>query len=163
LGLTQPQRHIAALEYFAAVRLTTFVKFTPSGGMVTGHAAMGDDGCISISIIDTGIGMTKPEIAMAFSPSGQVDSKIARAGEGTGLGLSISKSLMELHGGETGIASMPQKGTTMTIWFPAYRTARPAGARRAGRDRRRPKSSTSSWVRSYVYPGPGMAIEIDRA
>jgi signal transduction histidine kinase len=106
--------------------LSNAVKFTPEDGSVSIHAAIDGDKCISISIMDTGIGMTELEMEVALSPFGQVDSRTARNSEGTGLGLSISNSLMELHGGGIRIASTPGQGTTMTIWFPAYRTVNSA-------------------------------------
>jgi two-component system cell cycle sensor histidine kinase PleC len=79
---------------------------------------------LSLSVTDTGIGMSEAEIAVALSPFGQVDSKLARKHQGTGLGLPICKSLMELHGGDLTVASEPNRGTTLTARFPAERVVR---------------------------------------
>jgi PAS domain S-box-containing protein len=100
--------------------LSNAVKFTPPGGHVTlGIRRVGDG--VAISVADTGIGMSKDEIAVALSVFGQVDSKLARRHRGTGLGMPIAKSLIELHGGTLTVESTPKVGTTMTATFPASR------------------------------------------
>ena len=100
--------------------LSNAVKFTPESGTVTIRARHGDSG-LSLSVCDTGIGMSAKEIEVALSPFGQIDSKLARKHQGTGLGLPISRSLARLHGGDLGIESVPDQGTTITVRFPAYR------------------------------------------
>ncbi|HLJ53138.1 MAG TPA: ATP-binding protein [Rhizomicrobium sp.] len=100
--------------------LSNAVKFTPQGGQVTLRICRVVDG-IAVSVADTGIGMSKAEIAVALSAFGQVDSKLARKHRGTGLGMPIAKSLIELHGGTLTVESTPQVGTTMTATFPASR------------------------------------------
>ncbi|MGD0144081.1 MAG: ATP-binding protein [Rhizomicrobium sp.] len=104
--------------------LSNAVKFTPAGGQVTVRANCGRG--LSISVSDTGIGMSESEIAVALSPFGQVDSKLARKHQGTGLGLPICKSLMQLHGGDLAVTSRPNEGTTLTARFPAERVVRQA-------------------------------------
>jgi PAS domain S-box-containing protein len=100
--------------------LSNAVKFTPPGGQVTLAIRRVADG-VAVSVTDTGIGMTKDEIAIALSAFGQVDSKLARKHRGTGLGMPIAKSLVELHGGRMTVESRPKVGTTMTATFPASR------------------------------------------
>ncbi len=101
--------------------LSNAVKFTPKGGKVTSRVAYKPEEGLSVSVSDTGIGMSPSEIAVALSPFGQVDSKLARQHKGTGLGLPISRSLIELHGGTLKVASEPNKGTTMIASFPLAR------------------------------------------
>jgi signal transduction histidine kinase len=102
--------------------LSNAVKFTPEGGCVTVRETRTLNGETTISVSDTGIGMSAPEIEIALSPFGQIDSKLARKNEGTGLGLPICKSLVQLHGGEMVVTSSPGEGTTMSAKFPAFRT-----------------------------------------
>ncbi len=97
--------------------LSNAVKFTPDGGRVT-VAARSSRREFAISVTDTGIGMSKSEIEVALTPFGQVDSQHARKHKGTGLGLTICRSLLQLHGGDLVVESMPGKGTTMTAIFP---------------------------------------------
>jgi two-component system cell cycle sensor histidine kinase PleC len=68
--------------------------------------------------------MSEVQIEKAFSPYGQVDSKIARAHQGTGLGLPISHALARLHGGDLVASSQPGQGTRMTMTLPASRLVR---------------------------------------
>jgi signal transduction histidine kinase len=100
--------------------MSNAVKFTPEGGRVKIAARLTGEG-FSISVIDTGIGMTPEQIRVALSAFGQVDSKLARKHEGTGLGLPICRSLLELHGGALTVTSRPNVGTTMTATFPLAR------------------------------------------
>jgi PAS domain S-box-containing protein len=101
--------------------LSNAVKFTPRGGSVTTALAYTPRDGFSISVTDTGIGMTPEDIKIALSPFGQIDSQIAREHHGTGLGLPICRSLIELHGGELIVTSEPNVGTTMAAHFPANR------------------------------------------
>jgi PAS domain S-box-containing protein len=104
--------------------LSNAVKFTPEGGEVRVAVAAEPGKGLTVSVSDTGIGMTAADIEVALQPFGQIDSKLARKQEGTGLGLPICRSLIELHGGELRVASVPDAGTTMTAWFPPVRVVR---------------------------------------
>ena len=101
--------------------LTNAVKFTPKRGEVTLNAHVAGDGSLVFTVTDTGIGMTEEEITKAMQPFGQVDTSLSRKYEGTGLGLPVTKGLVEAHGGTLEISSEPDKGTTVTIRFPAER------------------------------------------
>ena len=97
--------------------ISNAIKFTPSGGNVT--VAAEDAGShVEISVTDSGIGMSREDIALALSPFGQVDSSLNRQHTGTGLGLPLSRSLAELHGGSLDIDSTPDAGTTVRVRLP---------------------------------------------
>jgi PAS domain S-box-containing protein len=127
-GLPKLTCDARALKQVLLNFLSNAVKFTPAGGTVTTGAARAADGGLTLWVRDTGIGMKEPDIAVALSAFGQIDSKIARKHKGTGLGLPISKSLIELHGGTLTVESAPGAGTTMTAHFPAARLAAKADA-----------------------------------
>ena len=94
------------------------VKFTPPGGAVTLEARAVADGGVSVQVRDTGLGMTKEEIAVALMPFAQVDAGHSRWREGTGLGLPIAKALVQLHGGRLTIRSAKSLGTEVAVMLP---------------------------------------------
>jgi signal transduction histidine kinase len=99
--------------------LSNCVKFTPKRGRVTIDGRVETNGFISLSITDTGIGMTAAEIEIAKRPFGQIETG-QRSHDGTGLGLPISVALARLHRGDLVIESQKGEGTRVTVLFPAY-------------------------------------------
>ena|GEM_PF-555281 len=121
--------------------LSNAVKFTPNGGRVTvkmrrvrrsdvgtvagdwpvhGFAlAPGEfDAFFELSVRDSGIGISRVDMARLFQAFSQVDSSLARKFEGTGLGLAMVKQLAELHGGSVAVASAEGKGAQFVVWLP---------------------------------------------
>jgi len=90
------------------------IKFTATGS-VTLHAEA-TDGWVSISVIDTGIGIPDSARAMIFQRFGQVS--LNKEIEGTGLGLDISKQLSQMHGGDLTFDSVEGKGSRFTFTLP---------------------------------------------
>jgi PAS domain S-box-containing protein len=105
--------------------LSNAVKFTPRDGHVTLGAEMNEVGGITISVTDTGIGMSDEEITIALKAFHQVDNSLQRSHEGTGLGLPLSKNLVELHGGRLIVESATGRGTKVSAMFPVQRVHRP--------------------------------------
>lgn len=98
--------------------LTNAVKFTPSGRVVLAvgpDTGRGGEGRLRFSVSDTGIGMSAAQQERLFVPFGQGDESIRRRFGGSGLGLVICRHLVELMGGQIGVASEPGRGTR--IWF----------------------------------------------
>jgi two-component system, cell cycle sensor histidine kinase PleC len=98
--------------------ISNALKFTRSGGSVTIKAARTAQGGAAIQVIDSGVGMSEEDVAIAMTPFGQVDATHARWREGTGLGLPIAKALVQLHGGELSIRSQKHVGTEVTVLLP---------------------------------------------
>ncbi len=89
-------------------------KFTHSGSIViTVEQAAGNT--LKVSVADTGIGIAPDKLSRIFEKFEQADNSTTRRYGGTGLGLSISKQLIELMGGEIGVASVYGQGAT--FWF----------------------------------------------
>jgi PAS domain S-box-containing protein len=101
--------------------LSNSVKFTQAGGKISLAAACSQDGGLSITVADTGIGMNDAELNKAMSKFGQVNAGLNRKNEGTGLGLPLAKSLVDLHQGCFDIQSEKGEGTIITISFPKER------------------------------------------
>jgi two-component system, cell cycle sensor histidine kinase PleC len=99
--------------------ISNAVKFTPPGGSVSVSAGGLTDGGAAITIRDTGVGMTKDEIALALTPFSQVDASHSRWREGAGLGLPIAKALVQLHGGKLEVRSAKSLGTEVAVTLPS--------------------------------------------
>ena len=111
--------------------LSNASKFTEAGTITlsVGHAP-GEDGTdwITLSVSDTGIGMTEEQLSKLFQRFQQADASTTRKFGGTGLGLAITKAFSTMLGGDIEVASAPGRGSVFTIKLPAvYRSeaARP--------------------------------------
>lgn len=97
--------------------MSNAIKFTEKGGLVSIEAVQ-ENRSVTLTVKDTGIGMTPNEIDEAMKPFRQVDNSTTRHFEGTGLGLPLSKSFVELHGGTFEIRSVSGRGTEVAVTFP---------------------------------------------
>ena len=70
---------------------------------------------VEFSVTDNGIGITKAQQKKLFKPFIQANGSITRDFGGTGLGLSISKQLVTLLGGDIGVSSVLDQGSTFTF------------------------------------------------
>lgn len=98
--------------------LSNAIKFTPVGGWVRVDAARGGDGCVTLTVADTGIGMSPEDITIALEPFRQVNNYMTKAHSGTGLGLPLAKRFVEAHGGRLELSSAPGEGTVVSIVLP---------------------------------------------
>jgi signal transduction histidine kinase/DNA-binding NarL/FixJ family response regulator len=94
------------------------IKFTEIGEIrvnVGGQPSAEGRVRLTLSVADSGIGMTEAQMVRLFRPFSQADSSTTRRYGGTGLGLSIVRRLAELMGGGVDVASVPGKGSTFTV------------------------------------------------
>ena len=84
---------------------------------------------VSISVTDTGSGMTPAVLAQAFEPF----FTTKEVGKGTGLGLSMVYGLTRQSGGTATIASVVGQGTTVELLLPRSASAPEEEASAAGR------------------------------
>ncbi|MCA2215230.1 response regulator [Jidongwangia harbinensis] len=97
--------------------LSNAIKFTPRGGRITITADDGPD-WVTVTVTDTGVGIAESDLGRVFEEFQQVgDADRQRAG--TGLGLALTKRLVEAHGGEISVASVPGEGSAFTVRLPA--------------------------------------------
>ncbi len=74
---------------------------------------------VSLSVIDSGCGMTPKVLAAAFEPFFTTKP----IGQGTGLGLSMIYGFARQTGGHVQIRSEPGNGTEVTLYLPAHHDA----------------------------------------
>jgi len=98
--------------------LANAIKFTPAGGTVTTRIDA-DAGSVSVSVVDTGIGLAPEFMPRLFERFSQADGSTKRRHGGLGLGLAICKSLVEMHGGRIqAVSDGPGHGSRFIVSLP---------------------------------------------
>lgn len=109
--------------------LSNSIKFTEHGGVTLSVKiaspnqefnlpSLSNQAVLAISIIDTGIGISEEKQKAIFEAFQQADGSTSRKYGGTGLGLTISRHLTELIEGELSVESVPNQGSTFTLYIP---------------------------------------------
>ncbi|MBL0161598.1 MAG: HAMP domain-containing protein [Bryobacterales bacterium] len=99
--------------------LDNAIKYTPEGGHITVSTEELPDG-MRVRVQDTGIGIPKEELPRLFERFYRVDKARSREMGGTGLGLAIVKHMAKAQGGEVGVESLPDQGSTFWFTLPAH-------------------------------------------
>jgi two-component system phosphate regulon sensor histidine kinase PhoR len=91
------------------------IKFTRPGGRVS-VTAVTDGQYLTVSVADTGVGISTDDLPRVFERFYKADR--ARAGGGTGLGLAIAKHIVEAHQGRIWVESVEGRGSTFSFSLP---------------------------------------------
>jgi signal transduction histidine kinase len=94
----------------------------PDGGQLHVRTGTIPDGRVFVEIEDTGCGIRPEDINRIFDPFFTTKDE----GKGTGLGLSVSRNIIESHGGEIGVQSTLNEGTTFRVVLPRVLPAEPS-------------------------------------
>ena len=96
-------------------------KFTEKGTVTIAARQKQENGrdWVTLSVADTGIGMTPEQMDKLFQEFSQASSKTASKYGGTGLGLVISQRFCQMMGGDITVASDLGKGSVFTVRLPA--------------------------------------------
>jgi two-component system phosphate regulon sensor histidine kinase PhoR len=101
------------------------VKYSGTGKylkIATGHGG----GMVWISVEDHGIGIAREHHDRIFETFERISTGLVHTTRGSGLGLSITKHIMDAHGGTVRLESIPGKGSTFRLVFPALATNTPS-------------------------------------
>jgi signal transduction histidine kinase/HAMP domain-containing protein len=115
-GLPNVWADRARVRQVLANMLANAVKFTERG--IVSVAATAAEGWVTVSVTDTGVGISPEAQAYVFDEFRQADSSTTRRYGGTGLGLAISKRLVTLHGGRIWVDSEVGRGSTFHFTLP---------------------------------------------
>jgi signal transduction histidine kinase len=76
------------------------------------------NGSYTVSVRDTGPGISASDQAKIFEEFQQADSSATKKKGGTGLGLSIARRIVEMHGGRIWVESAVGQGATFFVTLP---------------------------------------------
>jgi len=104
------------------------IKFTERGEIVVSTKVLSQANHVTVlqfSVRDTGIGLTRKQMAQLFTAFSQADTSITRRYGGTGLGLSICERLVKMMCGKIWVESTYGAGSTF-YFTAAFKTVREA-------------------------------------
>ncbi len=96
------------------------LKYTPEGGHVTIRAALGEDGMLTVTVADNGIGIREEDQVHLFTPFYRVPQREEDPPrpKGSGLGLALIKSAAVAHGGTVSVRSAYGHGSAFSVSVP---------------------------------------------
>jgi signal transduction histidine kinase len=97
--------------------LSNAAKFTQAGSILLRVEKINEEN-VSISVTDSGIGISEEALGRVFEEFQQADSTTTRQYGGTGLGLAISRNLARLLGGDLTATSELGRGSTFAVSLP---------------------------------------------
>jgi len=120
LNISIPEESIATCDrnvLITVVRnlLTNAVKFTDTGGIISLCIEPTANGKFTVSITDTGTGMSETQLHNLFCLESTHSHRGTAGEQGSGLGLIICKEFLEKHGSTLHVESMAGKGSR--FWF----------------------------------------------
>ncbi len=110
--------------------LSNAIKYSPNNGTVTLNYFVNGHHQLVLEVSDQGRGIAPEDQKQIFEKFRQATNDRSPLVKGTGLGLAIARAIIEEHGGEIGVKSLPKKGSTFYFTLPKwkYRKTRPGVA-----------------------------------
>jgi signal transduction histidine kinase len=96
------------------------VKFSPAGGKVDIRLNRKGDR-VAVEIADQGIGIKPEDMPHIFERFYHLDKSGDQLYQGLGLGLAITRQVIEQHLGKLEVVSVPEKGSTFTMWLNVWK------------------------------------------
>ncbi len=106
------------IEQIVVNLLSNAFKFTHTGSVTLAVDSLSAEQTWTITVTDTGIGISPHAVDIIFEEFRQVDGSYTRAYKGTGLGLAITRNLTRLMGGKISVQSVLGTGSTFTVSLP---------------------------------------------
>jgi two-component system phosphate regulon sensor histidine kinase PhoR len=101
-----------------AIKFTEIGTITVTADPATIVTNKQNEAWITVSVVDTGIGIPLPDIKRIFERFYKVDQARARKKSGTGLGLAIARHVLDGHGGKIWVDSDGVSGTAVYFTLP---------------------------------------------
>jgi DNA-binding response OmpR family regulator len=102
--------------------LSNAFKFSLPGGLITisiyKNSDKDNEGTFTISVSDTGSGMSQEHLERIFHRFYQIENKATGKTTGTGIGLHLSKELVEKQHGTISVSSKEGFGSTFSVTLP---------------------------------------------
>jgi signal transduction histidine kinase/ActR/RegA family two-component response regulator len=105
--------------------VTNAIKYTESGSIDV-HFARTEER-LDISVIDTGLGISREQLPLIFQEFTQLDSSSTRRFDGAGMGLAVVRGLVGLLGGKIEVSSEVGQGAAFRVSVPAVSAERLPG------------------------------------
>lgn len=103
--------------------LNNALKYTDKGGHVTIELRHGPmEGTVYLSVKDTGIGISESDQEYIFDQFYQAKNTVNEAG-GSGIGLAYTREIIDMHGGQIKVLSIPNKGSKFILLLPTCAVA----------------------------------------
>ena len=142
--------------------LSNAVKYNEPGGRVDVSCGPSDLGRLRLAVADTGRGIRVEDLDRVFVPFDRLGLEHTGI-EGSGVGLALSQHLCQRMGGELGVESVPEVGSTFVVELPTSEPADPHGRSVRGEagdwDRERDRGREWKWDREW---GHGRQWQRDR-
>jgi len=103
------------LQRLVANLVDNAIKYTQPGGRVDVSVHVKDRHEIALTVVDTGVGISKTELPHIFERFYRCDP--SRSTTGAGLGLSLAKAIAQAHQGQINVQSEAGKGSTFKALF----------------------------------------------
>jgi PAS domain S-box-containing protein len=117
-GMTWVYGDATRLSQILVNILNNASKYTPEGGRIVA-GVRADEDLVTITIEDSGTGISADLLPNVFELFSQGDRTLDRSNGGLGIGLSLVKKLVEMHDGKISVQSPgPGMGTTVTVCLP---------------------------------------------
>jgi signal transduction histidine kinase len=98
--------------------ISNAIKFSEYNREIKVIVKLSENNLVRTEVIDMGIGIESSELEKLFKPFSKTTSKPISGEKSTGLGLAIAKKVVNLHGGEIGVESKINHGSTFYFILP---------------------------------------------